>query len=197
MSGLFDALNVMNVLLVDDDPLVLAVLRESLRAADRKILTAASGEEAWEILGRTEVQVVVSDMRMPGMDGLELCRRVRARKTRAYTYFILVTGASMDPKAYEAVELAEVDDFVMKPNLSEPLRLRLRAAKRLLSVANRLSELEGIIPICAHCRRLRDKENTYQQMEAYFEKHHSRLLFSHGICPDCMSKNFGEASGDL
>ena len=82
MSGLFDALNVMNVLLVDDDPLVLSLLNEALRAGDRKILTAASGEEAWEILGRTEIHVVVSDMRMSGMDGLELCRRVRARKSQ-------------------------------------------------------------------------------------------------------------------
>ncbi|OGR97717.1 MAG: hypothetical protein A2V88_03350 [Elusimicrobia bacterium RBG_16_66_12] len=187
----------MNVLLVDDDPLVLSLLNEALRAGDRKILTAASGEEAWEILGRTEIHVVVSDMRMSGMDGLELCRRVRARKSRAYTYFILVTGASMDPKAYEAAGLAEVDDFVSKPNLAEPLRLRLRAAKRLLSVANRLSELEGIIPICAHCRRLRGEGDSYQQMEAYFQKHHSGLVFSHGICPDCLSKNFGEASPDL
>jgi CheY-like chemotaxis protein len=190
-GGLFDA---MNVLLVDDDPLSLDMLSEALAAGDRHILTAGSGEDAWEILGRTEVHVVVSDMRMPGMDGLELCRRVRAMKSGTYTYFILITGTPMDPEAYEAAGLAEVDDFVSKPDLAEPLRLRLRAAKRLLNVANRLRELESIIPICAHCRRLRDEEDSYQQMEAYFEKHHSGFVFSHGICPDCLAKHYGEGS---
>ena len=186
--------DIMNVLLVDDDPMSLDMLSEALAAEDRHILTAASGEKAWEILGGTEVHVVVSDMRMPGMDGLELCRRVRGMKSSTYTYFILVTGTPMDRQAYEAAGLAEVDDFVSKPHLAEPLQLRLRAAKRLLHVANRLRELEGIIPICSHCRRLRDEEDSYQQLEAYFEKQHSGFVFSHGICPDCLAKHY---SSDL
>ncbi len=185
-------MDIINILLVDDDPLLLGMLSETLRAADRHIVTAGSGEQALEILGGTEVHVVISDIRMPVMDGLELCRRVRAMKSRGYIYFILITGTAMDPQAYEAAGLAEVDDFVSKPTLAEPLQLRLRAAKRLLNVANRLRELEGIIPICSHCRRLRDEKNSYQQMEAYFAKHHSGFMFTHGICPDCLAKHYGE-----
>lgn len=152
---------VLNVLLVDDDPPTLELMKDAVEAAGRHLWTAANGRQAWEIVSREKIHVVVSDMRMP----------------------------EMDSRAYDAAGLAEVDDFVSKPNLAEPLRLRLRAAKRLLLVADRLRELEGIIPVCSYCRRLRDEKDAYQQMEAYFEKHASRLSFSHGICPDCMAKH--------
>jgi len=189
-ENLFEA---MNVLLVDDDPMTIELLRESLKGEGRRILTASSGTQAWEIINCEQVHVVVSDMRMPEMDGLELCRRVRSMKSASYVYFILITGVEMDAQVYSDAGLAEVDDFVSKPHLTLPLQLRLRAARRLLNVTNRLRELEGIIPICSHCRRLRDEKDSYQQMESYFTKHAAGLSFSHGICPDCMAKHYGGA----
>jgi sigma-B regulation protein RsbU (phosphoserine phosphatase) len=179
----------MKVLLVDDDPATRLLLAAALRREGWDVLDAADGRDALDLHEREKVQLVVSDWRMPRMDGLELCRRVRAANARDYVYFILITATNVSRGSYELAMRSGVDDFLVKPLDFVQIGLRLRAAQRQLSYANRLGELERIIPVCSHCRRLRDDRDAYLQMEAYFLKH-AGVQFSHGVCPECARKHY-------
>jgi len=69
--------------------------------------------------------------------------------------------------------------------------IRLRVAERIVTLTQRVAQLEGVIPVCSYCKRIRRDDQMYEQMEAYIERH-SLAVFSHGICPECMHKHFPE-----
>jgi DNA-binding response OmpR family regulator len=177
----------MNVLVVDDDSSTRLLLEGALRRDGWSVLSAENGGDAWDIHSRANVHLVVSDWRMPGLDGLELCRRVRASRSAAYTYFILISATNVARDDYETAMRSGVDDFLVKPLDFVQMDLRLGAARRMLVYANRLRELESIIPICSYCRRLRDDKDSYHAMESYFARH-AGVTFSHGVCPECMER---------
>jgi len=181
----------MNVLLVDDDEGMRLTLGDVLRREGWDVLCAEDGEKAWDLHVREKVRLVICDWNMPRTDGLELCRRVRSVHNTAYTYFILMTGLNLSREDGHAALRAGVDDVLIKPLDFVQIALRLRAARRVLSYANRLEELESVIPICSYCRRLRDEKDVYQKMETYFLKH-AGVLFSHGACPECLAAHFPE-----
>ena len=63
--------------------------------------------------------------------------------------------------------------------------------KQLSDYINEIKTLRGFIPICMHCKKMRDDENYWQSIEEYFQAH-SEIEFSHGICPDCAEKYYSE-----
>ena len=89
-------------------------LAQLLGALGHEVVTAADGVEAWALLQGRRVQLVLSDWMMPWMDGLELCRRIRGRAGRPYTYFVLFTGRGGREDRLEALA-AGADDFLAKP----------------------------------------------------------------------------------
>jgi DNA-binding response OmpR family regulator len=184
----------MNVLLVDDDRTTRILLEAALRREGWTVFPTENGRDAYELHCRENVHLVISDWNMPRMDGLELCRRLRASRANAYTYFILITATNLSRGSCERALGDGVDDFLMKPLDFVQVGLRLHAARRVLSYANRLRELESVIPICAHCRRLRDDRDAYLPMEEYFAKR-AAVQFSHGVCPDCAREHYPELSG--
>jgi PleD family two-component response regulator len=177
------------VLIADDDATSRALLRGALKKIGYEVVEAASGEAAWESLLRTGCRIVVSDWVMPDIDGLELCRRVRADPKRPYTYFILLSGERLgDPNHAKAMDEG-VDDFLPKPIDVEVLRMRLRVGERIVRLNERVRTLEGILPICAYCRRIRDEAGGYESLEDYVSDR-TPARFSHGICPECAKKHF-------
>lgn len=100
-----------------------------------EVLTASHGRQALEIMRRCEVQLVVSDWRMPEMTGLELCRELRADSSFNQPYIILVTGYNATTDLVAGMD-AGADDFIAKPFSSEELRVRLQAGSRVLSLRN-------------------------------------------------------------
>lgn len=184
----------MRVVLADDEPFSRAAAELLLRGPGREVAVARGGEEAWGLLRAAPAQIVISDWAMPGVDGLELCRRLREREAaggREYTYFLLLSATNWGRERFLQAMDAGVDDFLLKPVDPAHLAVRLRAAERLLSYMTRLRDLEGVIPVCSYCRRLRDDQEAYHQMESYFRRN-SRLSFSHGICPECLRRHFPE-----
>lgn len=179
----------MKVLIAEDDGPGRALLQGALAKLGHTVLTAKDGAEAWELLVRENPRIVVSDWMMPRLDGLDLCRRVRARREEAYVYFILLTGQLVgDGNRALAVEEG-VDDFLTKPLDIEVLRLRLRVAERIVSLTERVRTLEGILPMCAYCRRIRDEKGEYSSLEDLVSAKTS-AQFSHGVCPDCAEQHF-------
>jgi sigma-B regulation protein RsbU (phosphoserine phosphatase) len=172
------------ILAVEDDAVARAVLRQALRRLGHEVLEARDGAAAWELLQTDSVRVVVSDWMMPNLDGLELCRHVRARTGVEYTYFILLTSRDATEENQTAAADAGVDDFLTKPlDLSE-LWTRLRVAERILRYTTQVRQLEEMLPICSYCKKIRDDQNYWQQLEGYISER-TGSDFSHSVCPDC------------
>ncbi len=183
----------LKVLVADDDATSRAVLRAALARLDYDTVEAASGEAAWKTALSEGCRIVVSDWVMPDIDGLELCRRLREDPKRPYTYFILLSGERLGhPNHAKAMEEG-VDDFLSKPVDVDALRMRLRVGERIVRLNERVRTLEGILPVCAYCRRIRNERNSYQSLEE-FVSDRTPARFSHGICPDCAAKHFPELS---
>lgn len=174
----------MKILTVEDDPVANRVLDQTLKRLGHEVLSAADGEPALELLEREPVRVVVSDWTMPRMDGLELCRRVRARIGADYVYFILLTGRAADQGNREEAADAGVDDFLTKPLDPTELWMRLRVAERILRYATQVRQLEAFLPICSYCKKVRDDGNYWQQIESYINER-TGTDFSHSVCPGC------------
>ncbi|MEI6862095.1 MAG: response regulator [Verrucomicrobiota bacterium] len=177
----------MKILIAEDDPVARAVLRQALRRLGHETVEAADGEMALRVLAGDPVRVIVSDWMMPGLDGLGLCRAVRGRVGADYVYFILLTGRdATEDNQREAIE-AGVDDFLTKPLDVQEIWMRLRVAERILRFATQVRQLEEFLPICGYCKKIRDDQNYWQQIEGYINAR-TGTDFSHSICPDCYAR---------
>ena len=176
----------MNILVVDDDAASRMVLGERLRRLGHHVTHASDGEQAWSILHSEQHDVVISDVVMPRGSGIELCRRVRGLDQTQYTYAILLTAYG-GREAYLAGMDAGADDFLTKPYDLEQLAARLRVAERILGLQTRVKQLEGVLPICCTCKKIRDENDRWEQMEEYISER-TDAMFSHGLCPDCFNE---------
>lgn len=122
-----------HAMLVDDDPMVLALLTALLASRGYLVETAPDGEAALERMASQDFNIVITDWAMPRVDGLSLCRTIRARPRDSYVYCIMLTASSDEGSLVSAME-AGVDDFVAKPLRPAELGARLHAAERVLAL---------------------------------------------------------------
>jgi len=193
----------MNILVADDDSTSRLMLRGILSKMDKEIVTVADGAAAWEILEAPKTPLIaILDWEMPGIDGVELCRMVKGRPNPWPIYLIILTGRRAKDDIVVGLD-SGADDYITKPFDSSELRARIGVAERLINTQLTLSRkveelavalkhvktLQGIIPICMHCHKIRADEEAWHRLEAYIEDH-SDAHFSHGICPECMEKYY-------
>jgi sigma-B regulation protein RsbU (phosphoserine phosphatase) len=191
----------MTVLIAEDDPVSRRVLETFLRRWGYEVESFQDGAAAWERLQHPEApSLVILDWMMPGMGGVEICRRVRQVGRPSPAYLILLTSRTGYEDTVEGLE-AGADDYVTKPFNREELRARVQGGKRVVelqrSLAQRVEQLEqalkrvkqlqGLLPICSYCKKIRNDRNYWQQVDAYITEH-SDAIFSHGICPECFEK---------
>jgi two-component system cell cycle response regulator len=130
----------LRVLIAEDDAVSRTILKKAVEKFGHECLTAEDGEEAWELFQNiSEVDVVISDWMMPGLDGLELCRRVRAINNGWYTFFVFLTALGDKEHLLEGMQ-AGADDYLAKPLDREQLQVRLIAASRMNSLHRQLNE---------------------------------------------------------
>src|SRR2546423_5694875 len=141
----------MNLLLAEDDAVARMTLSAVLKGLGYEVTEAEHGGEAWANLQLGYFPIVISDWQMPEVDGPELCRRMRARATDRYSYFLLVT-ATGGKKRYLARMGAGADDFITNAIYIGEMRPRLKAAERLLGLCQHVQQLEGAVPISSHCK---------------------------------------------
>ncbi len=128
----------MKVLIAEDDPISRVLLSRLLVKAGYEVVATANGSEAWEVLRKEGApRLAVLDWMMPGMDGLAVCQRVRARSGGAYTYILLLTSKDATPDLVEGLE-SGADDYLTKPLNPEELKARLRAGLRILRLEDQL-----------------------------------------------------------
>ncbi len=191
----------MHILLADDDSVIRALLSALLTREGHSVDLAVDGDAAWAALQAPEPPpLVMLDWFMPGVDGLELCRRIRADARLRSTYVIVCTTQHQQADIVRGLD-AGADDYVTKPFDARELCARIRAGERVLDLQAQLSQrvrelevalaeikqLQGFLPICCYCKNIRDDQNYWQQVEIYLEKR-SALRFSHGICPGCYNR---------
>jgi len=128
----------MKVLIAEDDPISRTVLRKTLERWGHDVFAAPDGAQAWAAFQNESFPVVISDWMMPGLDGLELVRRIRHHGQNGYVYTILLTARSQKEDVVEGME-AGADDFVTKPFDAGELHARLRAGERILSLEHSLA----------------------------------------------------------
>ncbi len=109
----------MTILVVEDDAQTARALMLLVGAMGHKVIAVADGNEAWSVLRRSRVSLVISDWMVPGLDGLELCRRIRARRVDHYTYVVLVTGKGGDVDRLEGLRAGADDVLAKSLDLSE------------------------------------------------------------------------------
>jgi phosphoserine phosphatase RsbU/P len=173
----------MKVLIAEDDTVSSYVLASRLRKMGHEVLAAMDGLKAWEIYQQEHPRLVITDWMMPEMDGLELCRRIRATDSHSYTYVILLTALSGKEKYFEGME-SGADDFVTKPLDPGGLQARLRVAERVVNLQQDVNQLEGLLPICAYCKKIRDASDHWQPLESYVGEK-TETAFEQTLCPDC------------
>ncbi len=130
----------MKILIADDDPVSSRLLDRLLVKWGYEVIAAHDGTEAWEVLQAEDApRVALLDWIMPGIDGLEVCRRVRARSSQPYIYIMLLTVKDKVGNLVEGLE-SGADDYLTKPFHPQELRARLRVGLRMLDLESRLVE---------------------------------------------------------
>ena len=128
----------MKILLAEDDLLSRRILESQLRRWEFEVVTAMDGRQADRILLEPDApRLAIIDWMMPGLDGPEVCRRIRARGTEPYTYVLLLTSRSDKQDVVGGLE-AGADDYIIKPFDPQELRVRLRAGERILDLQQQL-----------------------------------------------------------
>ena len=132
----------MRVLIAEDRSIDRLVVQGAIEGLGHQCLVASTGIEAWELFQAQGADVIVSDWIMPGLDGPELCHRVRARKGEPYTYFILLTMLDDQQHTLAGMQ-AGADDYLTKPLEIDELEARLVAAARVTALHRQLSWREA------------------------------------------------------
>ena len=176
------------ILLVDDEESIRLSFYRDFEHEGYSVTTAASGEEAIEILNKGHFDLVISDLSMPGIGGIGVLQE--AQKQNPETGTMILTGYGDMNSAIEALRLG-ADDYLLKPCDIDELLLRVARCLEKQEAFRKVKQYEAILPICSFCKKIRNDEDSYEPVEDYLHKH-SGLDFSHTICPVCYKKHYPE-----
>ena len=194
----------MRILVAEDDPVTRRILEATLSKLGWDVIPAPDGDAAWRILenleGKNAPELAVLDWMMPGMTGVEICRKLRGTPGFELMYVILLTSRS-EKEDIAAALAAGANDYITKPFDPIELEARVRVGERMVklqtALAARVVELEdalshvqrlqGLLPICSYCKMVRNETNYWQQVEAYLTAN-SGLKLTHSVCPTCFER---------
>lgn len=191
----------MKILIADDDMIVRQMLRSLLVKWGYDVVVANDGKQAWEILNMKERPCLgILDWVMPEMEGAEICREFRKQPGSESCYLILLTFKGKKEDIVEGLR-AGANDYITKPFDHEELKARVSVGRKMVELQKTLSmrvqeleealahirQLQDILPICSYCKKVRDDQNYWQQLESYLYNH-SEVRFSHSVCPECYEK---------
>ena len=195
----------MRVLIAEDDRASRRLLEASLTEWGYEVLALADGTEAWQALQQDDrPPLVVLDQEMPGLDGIEVCRRVREKSDSQLPYIIFLSAWEGKKDIAKGLRIG-ADDYVTKPFDAEELQARVLVGARVVTLQqeltdrvtqleeamSRIKQLQKLLPICASCKKIRDDQDSWHPLDVYISDH-SEVKFSHGICPNCVRELYPE-----
>jgi DNA-binding response OmpR family regulator len=180
-------MSALTLLLIEDEPQVRRFLRSSLEPTECKVLEASTGEAGLEMAASRHPDVILLDLGLPDLDGLEVTRRLREWTA---TPIIVLSARGQERDKVAALD-AGADDYLTKPFDPDELRARIHVGQRTLDLMANIKRLTGLLPICSYCKRIRTDTDYWEQVESYITEH-TDAHFSHGICPPCLAKVMGE-----
>ncbi len=186
------------ILIAEDEATNRLLLERTLQQWGHEVMVTEDGQQACDILKEDDPpKLAILDWMMPEMDGVEVCRWARRIPGLRQLYVIMLTTLDSEDDIVKGLE-AGAGDYVTKPFRRRELQARIEVGSRIIELqselAHRIEELEaslarektlqGLLPICSYCKKVRNDDNYWQQVEGYIEAH-ADVSFSHGICPDC------------
>jgi DNA-binding response OmpR family regulator len=186
------------ILIAEDDPLSRALLTRSLQQWGHEVESVADGLEAYgRLLDPNAPPIAILDWTMPGLEGPEICRQVRAATLRMQPYLVILTARDTAADLAIALE-AGADDFLSKPFDRVELQARLQAGIRIIhlhrALTDRIHELEEsrqrehslrtLTPICSYCKKIRGDTDAWEPIDQYLAEHGYRI--THAVCPTCL-----------
>ena len=195
----------MRILIADDDVVLRHALRVHLERWGYQVVESPDGASAWDAMREAPAPpLAIVDWNMPGVDGPTLCQELRQTPSLSGMYVILLTSNTSKQDLITGLE-SGADDYITKPFDWDELRARIRIGSRIVGLQqvlgarvaelqealSRVRKLSGLLPICCYCKRVRDDQDYWRQIE-HFVSERTEARFSHGICPDCVEKNITE-----
>lgn len=185
------------VLIVDDDKINIDILVGLLKAKYRTII-AMNGDQALKRLStQSPPDLILLDIIMPGMDGYEVCKKIKSNPDTKDIPIIFLTAKSTTEDTVIGFRAGAVD-FITKPFKPEELLIRInthiqlrRAVVDLENALKEIKTLRGILPICCNCKKIRDDKGYWRQLEEYIHAH-SEAEFSHSLCQTCVQELYPE-----
>ncbi len=193
-----------NILIVDDTPENLTVLRRILTEQGYRVRPALSGEIALKTIQTDPPDLILLDIVMPGMDGLEVCRKLKEGEETREVPIIFISALNEIEDKMRAFSQGGVD-YISKPFQKEEVLARVKTHLTQSTLINSLEkknhelkkaldevkQLRGMLPICSNCKKIRDDKGYWNTLELYIEEN-SEASFSHGICPKCAKELYGD-----
>jgi phosphoserine phosphatase RsbU/P len=191
----------MKILIAEDDTASRMILKAMLTKWEYEVVETSNGEEAWGALQKEDApRLAILDWVMPGMSGEKICRKLRETKPLTPTYVILLTSKREKEDVVAGLE-AGANDYIRKPFDRGELQARVRVGERVVELESTLDQqvrhlqdalahvktLQGLLPICMYCHKIRNDQHSWEKLEEYISSH-TDSEFSHGICPECKGK---------
>jgi len=198
------------ILAVDDEQINLQLISSALKET-YDVLTASNGHDAVSQLKEHEPDLILLDVMMPDLNGFDVCKIIKATPAYVDVPVIFLTAMDTHEGVLQGLESGGID-YLAKPVDLDLLKLRVRnhleskerndlvkeqrdllarQKEELEAALAQVKQLEGIIPICAYCKKIRDDQDSWHQLEQYISDH-SEALFSHSICPHCLQEQLSE-----
>jgi len=187
------------VLVVDDDPDVLFATSRIVQTAGYAVFEVSSGTACMETVKEIRPDLILLDVVLPDAYGSELCRQIKSDPAYKGIFVVLISGEKTS--STEQADGLEVgaDGYIARPISNRELKARVNAMVRILvaeresdrlihelqDALSKIRQLSGLLPICCHCKKIRDDKGYWNQIEAYI-RDHSEAEFSHSICQECV-----------
>ena len=187
----------MKILIVDDIPENISALAIALESEGFDIRTASGGEQALQLVHDDSPDLILLDIKMNGMDGFETCLALKKNDATKDIPVIFLTVSKETEAVVRGFTCGGVD-YISKPFRQEEVCARVRTHLYLRALTKekeklivelqealaKVKTLSGLLPICSSCKKIRDDNGYWNQIESYIRQH-SEADFTHGICPTC------------
>jgi AmiR/NasT family two-component response regulator len=195
------------IVIADDDNLAGLLIQRHLKKNGHDVVGIASnGLQAVEMVRTLTPDIILMDIEMPEMSGLEAANIIQ----RESPLPVVLLTSHNNPEMVQQASAVGVGAYLLKPPSAEEIERTMiiafarfsdlmelrRLNEELQKALDKVKVLSGLLPICSHCKKIRDDQGYWQAVEAYIIER-SDARFSHGICPDCMNKYYSSYSDKI